>query len=282
MLSRVAFAAMLAETAAGQDLFLSKSVGESSGPCELEEFRDSEVCVAKRKNDGCTGSHCWSCDGPLVSTDCVKSAWVTWRSHRDDFAHQCPGELVRFGQHSGVDDCGVPCFGCSYIRACCDDCSTILKVVGQWERISCTDVETKVSYSYGVSSTETSSWSRTETWTSKVSFSASTKAVVAGVTGEIGLTAESSHELEKSTSESWSVTTTEKTEIDFTQPAQSCSWHWRTVITDSCGTRFADSRDFILTTGLSRGNSPCCLPGIELDESGNCRPDNAGHVVNLC
>merc|ERR1719189_729238 len=104
-----------------------------------------------------------------------------------------------------------------------------------------------------------------------------------GITGDISLTAQSSHSLVEQTSGSWSVTTTENTEINFTQPAETCSWHWQTTITDSCGVRSADSKDFILTSGSSRGNSPCCLPGLVMDpDTKQCPPDNAGNVVNLC
>lgn len=266
------------------------SLGESklrvynstTSPCDDPEFQDQPVCKAKTENEDCVGSGCWSCDEPLVSTECVLSNWITWKSQEDKFAQQCPGELVRFGQDSGVQDCGVACFGCSYIRACCDDCTSIFKVSGQWRRISCTDAETKVKYSWGVETTSTSSWSRTEKWSQAVSLTASLSGVVVGIAGSINLSASSSHSLEETTSGSWSQTTTENTSVEFTQPAETCSWHWRTTITDSCGQKTADTKDFILTSGSSRGNSPCCLPGLEMDESGNCPPDNAGNVVNLC
>merc|ERR1712152_76774 len=103
-----------------------------------------------------------------------------------------------------------------------------------------------------------------------------------GIAGEITLDASASHTLVEKSESSWSVTTTENTAVAFTQPAETCSWHWRTTITDSCGLKTADTKDFFLTNGSSRGNSPCCLPGLEMDESGNCPPDNAGNVVNLC
>jgi len=181
-----------------------------------------------------------------------------------------------------VQDCGIACFGCSYIRACCDTCTNIFKVAGQWKRISCTDVETKVNYSYGVQTSNESSWSRTEKWSASVSVTASAKSVVSGIAGDIGLSGGAAWSLEETTSGSWSVTTTENTQIQFTQPAETCSWHWRTTITDSCGVRTADSKDFILTKGATRGNAPCCLPGLEMDANGNCPADNTGTVINLC
>merc|ERR1719492_579841 len=106
--------------------------------------------------------------------------------------------------------------------------------------------------------------------------------MVSGVAGNITLSATSSHSLEQTTANSWSQTTTENTKVTFTQPAETCSWNWRTLITDSCGVRKADNKDFILTSGDSRGNSPCCLPGLTMDDNGDCPPDNAGNVINLC
>lgn len=255
---------------------------DTADPCDDPEFADSPVCQAEAENEGCTGPQCWSCDDPLTSTECVKSSWTGWKGDEQKFQDKCSGNLVRWGQDSGVQDCGIACFGCSWIRACCNDCTSILKVSSQWKRISCTDVETQVKYSYGVQTTDSSSWSRTEKWSTSVSVTAAAHGVVEGIAGDISLTASSSHSLEETTSESWSVTTTESTEITFTQPAETCSWHWRTTITDSCGERTADSKDFILTKGNSRGNSPCCLPGLIMSEDGECPPDNAGNVINLC
>lgn len=264
------------------EVSIETPVGSTDNPCDDAAFANTDVCQAKARNEGCSGPGCWSCDGPLTSTDCVLSNWISWKSQEDKFAAQCQGELVRFGQDSGVQDCGVACFGCSYIRACCDTCDSMLKVSGQWARISCTDVETSVKYTYGVQTEKSSSWSRTETWSQSVSASVTASGVVEGIDGEIKLSAEASHSLVETASSSWSVTTTENTAIEFTQPKETCSWHWRTTITDSCGVRTADSKDFILTSGSSRGNSPCCLPGLEQDDQGNCPPDNGGNVINLC
>ena len=102
----------------------------------------------------CTGPGCWSCDAPYESTHCVLSSWTGWKGDRDKFASQCNGNLVRWGDDSGVQDCGQACLFCSYIRACCDTCKTILEVEGEWERIRCLDAATEITYSYGVSSTE--------------------------------------------------------------------------------------------------------------------------------
>jgi len=232
--------------------------------------------------EACTGPNCWSCDAPLEATECVKSSWTGWKSDFDEFQAKCDGNLVRWGDDSGVQDCGQACFACSYIRACCDTCKTILSVEGTWERIRCSDVEIDVTYEWGVQTTESSSWSRTEEWSQAVSAKASASYTVGGFTGGVELSAEARHSLTEVSSSSWSQTTTEKTTETYTQPASTCSWTWKTTITDSCGVKIANSRDFILTSGPSRGNTPCCLPGIDEDEDGNCMPNAAGEVISLC
>ena len=153
-----------------------------------------------------------------------------------------------------------------------------------------------------------SAWSRTEEWSTAVSAKASAEGTVKGIAGSAELSAEAKNSLTESTSGSWSQTRTENTVEKYTQPAKTCSWHWKTTITDSCGTKapllprpsrsllpcrffppphrlppqVARSRDFILTDGPARGNAPCCLPGIDKDSNGNCMPNNAGEVVSLC
>lgn len=62
----------------------------------------------------------FECEAPLQQTECVKSSFHSWRQDRQLFQDVCDGQLVRWGDDSTVQDCGVPCFGCSYIRACCD------------------------------------------------------------------------------------------------------------------------------------------------------------------
>lgn len=275
------FVPLLIAVTFGEDTMVAP-VKSTDNPCDDPQFADTDVCQAKAQNATCTGPKCWSCEAPLQETQCVKSSWIKWKSQEEKFAAECSGELVRFGVDSGVKDCGVACFGCSYIKACCDTCTSVLKTVGQWAMISCTDVEVDVKYSYGVQTTSTSSWSRTETWSQSVSLHADGHGVVMGIAGEISLDASAAHSLVEKSESSWSVTTTKNTSVAFTQPAKTCSWHWRTTITDSCGVRTADSKDFILTSGPMRGAAPCCLPGFEQDDTGNCAPDNAGNVINLC
>jgi len=224
----------------------------------------------------------WSCDAPLVATACVKSSWTGWKSDRSKFQKKCNGNLVRWGKDSGVKDCGIACFGCSYIKACCDTCTTIKSVVGSWAEIRCVDVDFDVTHTYGVTATEEGSWSRTEEWSQSVSAKATASGMAYGVMGTVELSAEARHGLTIQTSTSWSVTTTDSTTDTFRQAAHTCSWVWQTHIEDSCGSKVALSEDFIITSGPSRGNSPCCLPGIEQDENGNCMPDNDGQVVSLC
>lgn len=62
----------------------------------------------------------FQCDAPLVPTECVKSSWHGWKQDRQLFQDVCNGNLVRWGDDSSVQDCGEPCFACSFIRACCD------------------------------------------------------------------------------------------------------------------------------------------------------------------
>lgn len=256
---------------------------EAPSPCDLPENHDQPVCVARRRNNGCGGSGCWSCDGPLQATSCIQSSWHGWRGDQSRFADRCNGQLVRWNQDSGVQDCGQACWGCSMIRACCDTCTSILRVVGSWQQIRCTDVEVNTTHTWGVSTTESRSWERTEQWSTSVSATASAEGEVRGITGNVEVSAETSHQLAITTSGSWEVTRSESTTETYSQPALTCSWQWQTTIVDSCGQSTANSRDFIITSGDRRGFAPCCLPGVGVDPStGHCLPDNTGVVVNLC
>eukprot|EP00929_Paragymnodinium_shiwhaense_P110939 TRINITY_DN78293_c0_g1_i1.p1 TRINITY_DN78293_c0_g1~~TRINITY_DN78293_c0_g1_i1.p1 ORF type:complete len:101 (-),score=18.02 TRINITY_DN78293_c0_g1_i1:217-519(-) len=78
---------------------------------------------AAGENTSCIGPNCWSCPEPFEATECVKSSWIDWKNERSKFQAVCKGRLVRWGDDSGVQDCGIPCFACSYIRACCDKSS---------------------------------------------------------------------------------------------------------------------------------------------------------------
>jgi len=72
---------------------------------------------------GVSGGAGFSCPAPYKETECVLSAWHTWKQQRGLFQAACNGELVNwddFSGYSGVEDCGIACFACSYIRACCD------------------------------------------------------------------------------------------------------------------------------------------------------------------
>lgn len=259
-------------------LLLGLLATTGSASCDLPEYRDTDVCRAKRG-----GGNGFSCAGPLTTTKCVWSSWHAWKEDKADFQEACPGELVRWGNENALQDCGWACFACSFIRACCDDCRTVLKVEGEWQRIRCTDAAIKVKYSWGVTTSKSSSWTRTSNWSASVTKKAQAHGVVKGIKGKVTLNAAASWSLSTTTSRSWSHSTTEHRDEEFTQPAETCSWHWKTTITDSCGEKTAKSKDFILTRGTTRGNSPCCLPGLIYDEAtGKCPPDNAGNVINLC
>ena len=227
----------------------------------------------------CTGPGCWSCKAPLESTKCVKSSWIGWKGDRDKFQAECKGNLVRWGDDSGVQDCGVACWGCSFIRACCDTCKIILAVEGSYVPLGCTSVAKDVSQTTGVTVSTSSSWSRTEEWSSSVSSKVSASGVVEGITGSVELSAETKHSLSITMSSSWSKTQSTSTTIKFTQPANTCAWGFQWKITDSCGIKYARSNDFVTT---DTGKSPCCLPFMEDKKTGKCIADNAGHIVNLC
>lgn len=231
----------------------------------------------------CTGPSCWSCDAPLVATQCVRSSWHGWKSHRDLFQRECRGQLVRWGDDSGVQDCGVICFACSYIRACCDTCMTMKKPpMGYWHQLGCVAVERKRSITVGVEVTESESFEFSESWSTSVGASADVAATVLGAGVNIGLSGSVAREESRKWSAAWSQTTSTKHTYDWTQPADTCGWTWNVEIADSCRTRQATSAHYELTP---TGNPPCCLPGMSVDRNdmyGDCLPDHSGTIVNLC
>ena len=150
------------------------------------------------------GSGGWSCEAPLEATDCVLSSWHGWKGDRDKFQAKCKGNLVRWGDDSGVQDCGVACFACSYIRACCDTCKTILAVEGSYVPLGCTSVPKEVSQTTGVTVSTSSSWSRTDEWSSSVSSKVAASGIVEGIDGSVELSAETKQGLSMTMSSSWS------------------------------------------------------------------------------
>eukprot|EP00929_Paragymnodinium_shiwhaense_P028529 TRINITY_DN1650_c1_g1_i1.p1 TRINITY_DN1650_c1_g1~~TRINITY_DN1650_c1_g1_i1.p1 ORF type:complete len:288 (-),score=52.39 TRINITY_DN1650_c1_g1_i1:236-1027(-) len=233
-----------------------------------------------------TGPGSWSCPAPLVSTDCVKSSWISWKSDKDKFQAKCKGNLVRWGEDSGVQDCGIACFACSFIRACCDTCLTIKSTTGFWSSAGCVDTDTQQKVEIGVKISESESFEVTEKWSTSVTASASGEASVEGEDGEsgsgkIGLDASASHEFATKYSSSWGRTQSESYTRSWTQPKGTCAWTWNVKIEDSCNTRIATTETYELTP---HGNPPCCMPGMSKgdDKYGACLPDEGGKVINLC
>lgn len=224
------------------------------------------------------------CDAPHVATECVRSSWLGggWKKDQSKFQNKCNGKLVGWGDDDYVDDCGIACFGCSFIKACCDDCTTIKSVTGRWKQLQCVSGPQKVTLVEGIKTVNAGSWSHTSKWVQSVSMWATLSALVKGATGTLGLSASATEELTINTAASWETTRTTETTKEYTQAANTCAWTWITVIVDSCGTHYADSKHFIQTSGPAKGNAPCCLPGYEQSEDGNCPPNNNGDIVNLC
>lgn len=238
--------------------------------------------------NACWGPSCWSCDAPLVATDCILSSWHGWKADKEVFQQKCrgpmgPGKLVRWGEDSGVEDCGVVCPACSYIRACCDTCVTIKEsTVGFWKSLACVRVAVPRTIEVGVVTTTSGSFEVSNTWKASVTASAESKAAVLGLNGTIGLSGTVAREQTRKWSTGWSKVASRKDTRSWTQPAHTCAWTWALKIVDSCGEREADTEHFELTP---INNSPCCLPGMFADRDnkyGACHPDHSGVVINLC
>lgn len=228
----------------------------------------------------------YRCPSPYVSTKCVKSNWIEWKNHRGRFQNACNGNLVRWGQDSGVQDCGRVCFSCSYIRACCDDCRTVRKVTGKWALWGCTDIAKKYSVEIGLVVEETSTWSRTNSWSESVSTEAKNEASVeiaghGGAGSSMTLSQQSSRSFEQSFSHSWKITQSSKETRQWTQPAGTCGWVWESIIETTCGSFAAVSRTY-QSTPVSE--PPCCLPlmNATADPYGECIANRGGEVINLC
>jgi hypothetical protein len=228
----------------------------------------------------------WYCPPPYVATECVKSDWIGWKNHKPRFQEKCNGNLVRWGQDSGVQDCGQACFACSFIRACCDDCTSIIDTTGRWVLWGCTDQATTYTLDVGVVVQESETWSRTHTWSTTVS-KETTKSANVEVPGvgsggsSMKLSLSSSYQYEQSFSHSWTVTQSQSESRSWVQPAGTCGWVWETRIRSTCGSRMAVSRNYQTTP---RMESPCCMPLMNAtsDPYGPCQANRAGEIINLC
>merc|ERR1719468_821682 len=244
-------------------------------------FGASAVAGFRRITTNKTSS--WRCPRPYRATECVKSSWTGWKNHKSKFQAKCNGNLVRWGQDSGVQDCGRACFACSFIRACCDDCTTVTSVKGKWVREwGCVSQKIKRSLSIGLVVGTSSTWSRTEQWSQSVSSTATVGAKVQGLGADMSLSTESSYSFSQSFSHSWQRTQSSQETTSWTQKAGTCGWAWETYITTTCGTRRAFTRDYMHT---SRADQPCCMPGMFANSSnpyGKCRNNQAGDNINLC
>lgn len=248
--------------------------------CAVEGFRVPSSAQAERTLTNKTSR--WHCPSPYVHTECVKSSWIGWKNDRHKFQAKCNGNLVRWGQDSGVQDCGRACFACSFIRACCDDCTTVTSVTGKWVREwGCVSRDITRTLSVGLVVEESSSWSRTEQWSEGVSTSASVGATVQGLGVDMALSAEASYSFTQSYSHSWQRTRSSTETTSWTQRAGTCGWAWETFITTTCGTRRAFTRDYMETRFADQ---PCCMPGMNAtsDPYGACRDNFAGENINLC
>lgn len=248
--------------------------------CAVEGFR---VTRANAERTLTNKTSRWHCPSPHVATECVRSSWHGWRNDRHKFQAACNGNLVRWDQNSGKEDCGRACFACSWIRACCDDCTTVTSVTGKWVREwGCVARDMKRTLNVGLVVEESSAWSRTETWSRSVSTKASVGATVGGFGGvNMGLSAKASHSFTQSFSHSWRRTQSRTETTSWTQRAGSCGWAWETYIRTTCGSRRAFTRDYMETRSASQ---PCCMPGMNAtsDPYGACRDNFAGENINLC
>jgi len=210
------------------------------------------------------------CAAPLHFTSCVHSSWHNMKNERHKFQAQCKGVLIGFGNRDKAQDCGQACWGCSFIRACCDTCDTIFTIEPQYINLGHTSVAQKLTQEYGVSSSSAGGWSQTETWSQSVTAGFST--TVKGV--DIEASATLGHEFSASQSYSWKQSASSKTAKEYTQPAHTTAWGFQWKITDSCGVKYARTKDLVMTSGPT----PKCLPGNFATKDGSmtaptkCRP----------
>ena len=193
------------------------------------------------------------CVAPLQFSSCVHSSWHNWKNERSKFQAQCKGVLIGFGNGDKAQDCNRACWGCSFIRACCDTCDTIFRIEPQYINLGHTSVPKTLSQETGVETSSSGSWSQTETWSKSVTAGFS-NGEQAGFHGSATI----GHELSVSQSYSWSETKSSKTTVTFQQPAHTTAWGFQWKITDSCGIKYAHTRDFVTTKTSS---PPKCLPG---------------------
>lgn len=231
----------------------------------------------------------WSCKWPLKPTGCVWSAWHWWKNDKDKFREKCNGQLHNF-DGGNVEDCGTACISCSWIRACCDDCSHIKKVTGYWSSWGCTDHDFQYTLEVGLKVETSNTWSRTESWSQSVSTEASREANVglsfegvgeAGVSSSMKLSSSSSYAFSRTFSHSWTKTASSSEKRVWTQAAGTCGWVWEVAIESTCGMRTATTRNYQST---DRGNPPCCMPMMNATANpyGDCLAGSDGKVVNLC
>lgn len=208
------------------------------------------------------------------SSDC----WTEGQSHNFDSSHDDYvikvdiDAKVSFVPGKGQDACpGLPRPSCTAIK----------NATGQWTAISTAPVNQTVTLSEGV--THGYSDEASNTWGYKVSATVSagfTAGSEGGWGASVSVTGETSSEVSKSYTSTFSATTISKFEYNF---PPGVVWQFQFAIIDECGTSTASRRDLTITQ--SEIHSPCCLPGFFKDIEkplGECLPDPKGQVVNMC
>jgi hypothetical protein len=237
---------------------------DGDGASLLEDLIDAADSLNEDQNASAKMGWRWNCPAPARQTACVRSSNTAWRTHdRGRFEAACDGTLVGFTEaEQNLQDCGVVCWGCSMLRACCIPHPTAIRT--EYVRMQTVHAATTETLTEGIETTNSGSNSI------EVAIAAEMSAEYGGVSASV------SSSITTTVERSWSHTQSSTYERTVTQPAYSTLWNLRTSTTMNGRTVHAYTRDYILTR---RSTAPRCIPGEcvdTFDNGGNCQQCHPG------